>query len=429
MNPIRFITICFLVLFLLIPPLSAADLADIDATSKTYVLLKEDPGGDNYVSAYEYVDLDLNDIGNWGLDFHSSGWIRQHLDTVPFEDEGEDRGEEELTYAFLSFIPFENEKIGKLKVNMGRQFLFSGTINEHIDGISTSWDYIKFVGFSAYFGVPVDDEVDDEFGDEVGEKRLTQIAGGRVYYRIANHAEIGLSYLKVEDDELDTPYREEIGLDLWAQPFDLVSIQGWSTYNDQTNNTMGHEYTITFFPMQSLFVSGLYAHINYNDYFVPSTSAAFLPEILNDGEEMDKYGGTVNYQVNNKINATFDYVNYSYDISGSANYYGVGFSSDNISGFLAGASMHRMDGDTAKLTYTLSRLYVGRKIWELDVVLDGVYLYLDESYAEKDYALSATCNVTYQMNDSLKFSSNIEYLEDGLNDHATKAFFSMIYEF
>ena len=420
MNTTRFIIASVMFFFLVCPSFSIAGVADFNATSRTYVLMKEDARDEDYLAVYEFVDMDLYDIQNRRLNIHSGGWIRQHLDSIPFEDEDDDRTEQELTYAYLNYTPLENETFGTLQFKVGRQFLFSGPINEHIDGVFSKWDYKKVMGCSAYFGVPVDDEND--------ETRLTKIFGGRAYYRILNLFEIGASYLRVEDNEYSQPYREEWGMDIWAQPCDFVMLQGWSTFNDKTDDVKENNYTLTFFPAQSLSVSAIYSHINYDDYFLPSFWDIVIKDI-SEGEELSKYGSRVNYYLNDDLLLTAEYIYHKYDIQDSANYYGGGITANDFLGLSTGASVYRMDGDTEDLRYTIVRLYGGRRVWKLDVVLDGSYLFLDESYADEDEALYIAGDFSYQVNRALRLSTTIIYREDRDVDHGAEAFFSMIFDF
>ena len=435
MNAIRFVLLFFLLFLVITPPALAATPSDIDFESKTYLLVEEDPNEeDSFAPLYEYMDLDIYNLNNWGVNLHASGWGRWHMSDVPFEDEGEDRDEADLTYAYLSYIPFQNHQYGSMKIDLGRQFLFSGTTNEHFDGISGTWDVMKFLGASAYFGVPVNDEDKERYygtsaNDEADDNRLTSIVGGRVYSRLFSMAEIGVSYLKAEENNRDNSFREEWGIDLWAQPIDLIEIQGSSLFNDQTNDFMDHDYALTLFPMPSLAITGLYHSVNYEDYFFTGTLDVFSPENLGADEEMEKFGGRVNYQLTENFATALEFFKYDYEVADTSNYYGGRLSANDIIGFYAGASMHRMESDDDLLDYTAYRLYAGRTVCNFNIVIDGTYLDLDEVINEKSEAISISGNVSYQLLQSLKLSAYAEYIEDTEYDNTVKSFFSIIYKY
>jgi hypothetical protein len=387
--------------------------AEIEVISHTRFQFREDARDNNFATLYEYIDLDVNNIVDGRLSFHSSGWFRYDLDSV----NNSDRENDEILYVYLTYSPFMDRR---LLFNLGRHFVFEGVASEQLDGVSARWEILPLVGVSAFGGVPVETDFDDRDSD--------YIFGGRIFLRIQQRAEIGFSYLTEEND--GSSYREELGVDVWLLPVKWLEVQGHSFWNAKTDGWMEHSYTMRIFPIDRLILSALVSHTDYDDAFSATTLSAFLPEIVGDDEELTKIGPSVEYQFNAWLSGVANYTRYEYDNAGSADFYGVTLRAHlPEQGLAAGASLHRMDGDTERLRYLKARAYATKTFEAFEISLDTIILHYDESFSGLNTAYSMNGSFAYKFSDSLLASASIYYSKNPDFDHEVRAFLKLVYHF
>lgn len=388
--------------------------AEINVKSNTRFQFREDARDNNFANLYQYVDLDVHNMFDGRLSVYSSGWFSYDFDRV---DNG-DRENDELLYMYLTYSPFEDRR---LLFSLGRHLIFGGVASEQIDGVSARWEILPVVGISAYGGVPVETDFDNRKSDYV--------AGGRAFFRVPQKAEIGFSYLKEGND--GSSYREELGVDVWVLPIKWLEVQGHSFWNAKTEGWMEHAYNMRVFPIERLTLSALVSHTNYHDAFSATTLSAFSPDIVGDNEQLTKFGPSAEYRFTDWLSGVANYTRYEYDKEGSADFYGVTLRahlSDN--GLAAGASLHRMDGDTERLRYVKARAYATKTFLEaFEISLDTIILHYDESFSGRNTAYSSTGAFTYKFSDSLLASASIYYSRDPDFDHDIRAFLKFVYTF
>jgi hypothetical protein len=300
--------------------------------SDTYLQLRESISGKNLAPLYQYVSLDIENIeGREGLSFHTSGWLRVDL----ADDTAGDDYEDQLTYAYLSIrLPT------RVTLNIGRSFVVEGVASEQVDGVYAKALLPANFDVAVYGGQRVDmrEKYEEDF-----------IWGARVSHTIPERYRIGLSFLK-EDDEDGNDFREEGGVDLWVSAAATAYLQGLSSYNFDTDGWMEHSYHLNLGPYKDFRVNLTYSFVNYEDFFSKADLSAFSPVSLDPREEMQLVGARVDYTFKGSYTVTPEYRNYRYDIMGDADYYGAALRYLS-GGYAAGASFHRMDGESDRLRY------------------------------------------------------------------------------
>lgn len=387
----RLLTVLFLTAALCISFSGAAFAAGIEVTSSTYLQSRENSRDEEYAPLFEYLTLGFTDAAGGKLDFHAAGWVRYDLRTIRYDE----RERDELTYAYLSYRPFQDRS---LVVNAGRHMVFGGVASELFDGLSARWEISRRNGISVYGGVPVETEEDT--------RRSDSLYGGRVYHRFGRIAEVGLSYLKEEND--GSSFREEAGIDLWAFPARWIEVQGQSFYNALTDGWFDHSYTLRLFPVKSLVVTGIYSHTDFTDAFSSTTLSAFSPDFWGRNERMTKAGATVDYTIHPAVTVSADYRNYAYRTQGDAAYYGAGVTA-TLFDIRTGLSLHRMNGDMENLKYLESRAYAIKVIDRLKLAFDVINIHYDEAVNGLSNAYYLSGTVGYKLKGYATAWLNLEY--------------------
>jgi hypothetical protein len=307
---------------------------------------------------------------------------------------------------------------------VGRHSFFEGVASEQIDGVSARWEITPRTGISVFGGSPLDADFDGRSGDLA--------YGGRVYQRIAQFAEIGLSALKEGND--GDRFREEVGPDIYLRPARKVEVRGQSSYNLITDGWREHSYTVRVFPAAKLTLTGLYTHASYKDFFVrytpplsPRPLNVFSSTFFGENEKITKAGGSVDYVLGKATTVGVDFIDYDYEIMGPAAYYG-GRLKTVLGGTSAGASIHRMDGDTDRLRYLETGLYAARGLEEWNLSLNAVNIHYDIPFNELRNAYAVNGTARYEVSDSLTAGLSLEFSKTPDFSHNTTAFVSLVYK-
>ncbi|MEJ2696115.1 MAG: cytochrome c [Candidatus Sulfobium sp.] len=358
--------------------------------SETYLQAYQDERGKRYVPVYEHVLMDLRN-SNRKLGFHASGWIDYDLKTLRTTR----RETDELTYAFLRYAPFADNR---LTFNLGRHLVFEGVASEQVDGLSSRWEITANTGFSVFGGVPVETEFDGRTGD--------LIYGGRVFQRVTRKLEAGASFLRETDD--NGQYREEAGIDIWLLPMKKLEFQGHSFVNLDTGGWMEHSYALRYFLSGELTVTGLFLHSSYDDAFSARTLNVFSPEFLGKDEELTKTAGHFEYRWSRDLTAVADIAAYSYKEAGSALYYGGGATA-TVYGISSGIELHRMQGNSERLRYTEFRMYAKSGLRKMAISVDAIDLHYDKAFSGLSDAYSVDGTISYPVTGKLKAGLSVEY--------------------
>lgn len=412
--------VLLLVLILLLAP-SESPAASLAGNSRTYVLSRESAAGANLMPLYEYLDFNVQDLGKETISVHFGGWLGYDLQDDTFGS-NKKKGSE-LQYGYVSYRAKERNAV----VNLGRVMVFEGIAAERVDGIYARTDLVKGIGISAFGGAPVETGIDLPGNSTV--------YGGRISHQYQGLYIIGASYLNENKDnaKVNTDiWRREGGIDLWARPMNKVELAGRSSYNFQTVGWMEHSYYLIFGPFDKVRINTEAAWINYGDYFASSTSNVFklIPGgILDPKEKVSILGPEVFYAINEKWGISADYKTYSYDIAGSASYYGVKATYRTPESYTAGLSIHKMDGDANRFKYDEYRGYASKKINKFNVAIDLLDVKYKEPINKVTDAYSATLAGGYDLTRKLKLGIDVEYSKTPDFDKNVRFFMKLNYQF
>jgi hypothetical protein len=413
-----------LLLSLFIPAVLPA--ASLTGNSNTYLLSRESAGGDKLMPIYEYLDFNVQNLGKESISFHFGGWLGYDLQDDSFGN-NKNKGSD-LQYGYLSYRTKEHNAV----VNLGRVMVFEGVAAERVDGIYARTDLMKGFAISAFGGAPVETN-DSSLGNST-------IYGGRISHQYEGLYTIGLSYLNETKDNnetqnpqsTDNTWRREGGIDLWVRPMNKVELTGRSSYNFQTTGWMEHSYYLMFGPFDKLRVNAEATWINYADYFASTTSSAFKLTPggpLDPNEKVSILGPEVFYAINENWGISADYKSYSYDIAGSASYYGFKATYRTPKSYNAGLSIHKMDGENDRLKYDEYRVYASKKIEKIDVAIDLLDVKYKEPINDVTNAYSATIAAGYELRHNLKLGVDVEYSKNPDFDKDVRVFAKLVYGF
>ncbi len=391
----------------------ASEALTLNGESSTYLYFREATDKSKIVPLYEYLDLNLDNIGDNRISFHSSGWGKADLDDKSYGK----RFDVDLSYAYLSF---RNDKSNAI-VNVGRVLVFEGVAAERLDGLYARTDLKAGFGASAFVGSPVESDLNGNSGDF--------IYGGRLSYQIPSVLVLGASYLKEKSGSSD--FREETGGDIWLSPVKKVVITGRSSYNSITNGWMEHTYILSLGSFGNLRLNGEASWINYKDYFSSVTTDVFklVVGILDPSEKVRILGGGASYSINEAVVISADYKNYDYDIAGNADYYGgkVAYSVPGKGG--AGISYHRMNGSTDKLRYDEYRIYGFKKFGKGDITVDFLDIHYDAQINGMKNTYAASLALGYDISNKVRAVADIDYSRNPSFDTDIRTFVRLVCRF
>jgi hypothetical protein len=406
---IGFILMTFLAL---VPAISSA--ADIAGTSNTYLQYRETVDGSNLLPLYEYLDLNVQNLGNEAVSVHFGGWLRYDL----LDDSFGKEKNSDLQYGYVSY----RRKTGNMVVNAGRVMVFEGIAAERVDGVYARTDLQRGFGISVFGGAPVETNINLPGNN--------MIYGGRVSHQNPGLYVIGLSYLK-EDKNSDT-FRREGGLDLWVRPMNKLELSGRSSFNFQTPGWMENAYYLMLGPYDKLRINVEATWISYAEYFAAATTSALKLTpggTLDSNEKVNILGPEVFYTINNNWSVSVDYKSYGYDIAGSASYYGVKANYAMPKSYSAGISLHTMDGDSSRLQYDEYRIYAAKKMQKVDIAIDLLDVKYKESINGVSNAYSLALAAGYALSEKLRLGADLEYSKNPDFDSDVRLFAKVLYSF
>jgi hypothetical protein len=398
-------------LLVLLLPVAAAAI-DFTGQSRTYLQSREAADGSNLMPLYEFLSFKADDLGGRNVSFHFGGWLRYDLRD---ENLGKKKNSD-LQYAYLSV----RKERSNAFLNLGRLYVHEGVASEQIDGAYARTDLRGGFGAAAFGGKPVETNFDNGSDDSV--------YGGRVSHGVQNLYRIGLSYLKEKNARTD--FREEKGVDLWFRPGSKVELLGHSFYNALTSGWMQHAYFLTLGPFDRLRFTVEATQTSYGDYFKNATTNAFKfdPAIIDPNETLTTTGGEMAYTTKGNTTWSLDYKKYSYDIAGSADYYGGKLTYGAKTG-CSGLGLHRMDGQTNTLKYDEARGYAYKKFGKADITADIFIVLYDTAVNGVKNAYAAVLAGGYALTDRAKLAADVEYARNPFFDKDVRGLVKLVYDF
>jgi hypothetical protein len=162
---------------------------------------------------------------------------------------------------------------------------------------------------------------------------------------------------------------------------------------------------------------------------VTTPALSFTNGVLDPNEKVLTLGGSVEYSPVKSLRLTVDYKNYDYDIAGQAKYYGGKATFSLPESFVAGFSVHRMDGETSRLRFYQYRVFASKKLGKADITLDFFDVHYDESVDGMKNTYSVTGALAYAVTDNLQVAADINYLKDPYYDNAVAGLVKVTYAF
>ncbi len=389
---IRILAILYLLLLLGFP--MAIEAASSTGDSHTILRMQDTIDKRDIYPLYEYVNISADREWRQGfLSANVGGWGRVDLRDRQIGDPND----KAMQYGYVGYSGSKNN----LSIQAGRQFIAEGVATERLDGVYLRNDLPAGFTAAAFIGSPVITQPDIKGGD--------LLYGGRIAHSMSRLYTLGISALRTDDG--GNRLREEEGIDLWVHPLDKVDIVGRSSYNSISSGWMEHAYSLRLVPLEDLRINAGWSAVSYRDYFQNVTTNVFrlTTGFLDPLEKVSTLGGGIDYIASEAINLSADYKNYQYDIAGQANYYGGKASLLLPASFIAGFSVHRMDGDNAKLRFDEYRLFVSNKIGKADITADYFYVNYDSVINDVKSTYSLAFAVAYSISRQWKVAADIEY--------------------
>lgn len=365
-----------LICLITLPSQSANASAEFQSSTIFRLFQRDNLTGksESVAPVYEYLQADIGNGNPKGLSLHLYGWGRTDLAGSDFY---EDQSDAELLYGYLEYAhPASN-----LNLRLGRQQIVAGIANDSIDGLSLFSDLGEHFSLSAYGGLPVAfSTIQNRSGDH--------IYGGRLSHHLRSLYNIGLSYQKIVNDS--DRQDQQLGID---SSFGLpanITLSGRSSYNLESNGWGEHSYEILA-PVADFSLRPFFEKYDYRDYFAAGNLTPNPFGILTQSREgVTSYGTDILWHKLSHwdVGAKVKRFTYQVDDNNAAYYAGIltwhGAELTQIGGELG-----KMQGDTAKTTYTLSRCFFywdqpgGRKASFISG--DLLYALYDEAiYGEKN---------------------------------------------
>ena len=319
--------------------------AEIQIKSDTLMRgMQRDIGGakDQTVApGYEYLQVDAGKLREDGFSFHSYGWGRfDFANNNYFEDQTDG----ELLYGYFQYA----QAASGLDLRVGRQNVAAGVGNDVIDGLQVSGDFGQWLVANAYGGQPV--------GYSTSEGRSgDSIYGGRLGLRQMQYGEVGISYKKIDNNDITA--NETLGMDLALFLPGNISLFGFSSRNLDTDGWAEHSYELRI-PYKAVSFRPYFGQYDYKDYFGTGVNTVNPFRVLAiDGEQLRvigldttvKYSDSLDLGVKIKGN-DYDRANSSQYASGLATWHG-----DDLT--QVGVEVGYMNGDLDKQKYLLTRLF------------------------------------------------------------------------
>jgi hypothetical protein len=247
-------------------------------------------GNTEQIPLFQFVSLNAYDLGNEALSFHLDGFGK-----VDLRDQTYDHNlDGELTYAYLQWRDRERN----LFVRAGRQFVRAGVASEYLDGVYGDWLSQYRIGFQAYAGRQVNDDIGGRSGDLEW--------GGRLYTRQPRF-EVGASAMETRDD--DQTGFARLGLDGWAQVIDKVAVNAHGFWDRISEEWFDYQFLLTWEATAKLLFSADYGQVIPNLFL--SHTSIFGNLIFSDDKQRE-LGLRADYRVDRHWTLSADARRYDY---------------------------------------------------------------------------------------------------------------------
>jgi hypothetical protein len=309
---------CMAAVLLALGPVGSALGASVSGRASTVLEWYDDANEDTAVPFYQYLLLNVRDIGGKGYNFRGYGRLADDL-------ADEEDVDSELYYAYLE----KRDIIDNLDFRLGRQFISTTAGASLMDGLQLDYGFLdnfklRFFGggdVTFYEGYDADDLI-------VG----TELSG-----RFLESLSLGLSYLqKWEGGDLS---HELIGLDVNYDFLEMLNV-----YNETQYSWLTEEVTYFLVGANYHRSSDWSLRAEYL-YSLPVFSATSIYSVF-AVEEYEEVMAELNYRIDVGLNAFGRYIRELYEDFDDANVFEAGLEkirTNRFSGYLVGTV--RDDGD------------------------------------------------------------------------------------
>ena len=372
------------------------------------------------VPVYEYLSVDYCDKEDGGIAFHGYGWVFKDAAESEFFNKD---SEGEVLYAYLSYA----KPYSTFKVNLGRQHIFSGIVNDSLDGLRIDIGLNQFISLSAFGGIPV------ATGDTDGRDKDT-LYGGRLGILFPPAAELGLSYKTIQD--FGNTQENTAGLDFYWSPLPAIAVDGKSAFNVETQGWREHHYGARFL-VKDFEIRPLFQHFIYKDYFSPAKNPKNLFRYLyNSDETMTIWGADAGWYGTSIFNITFKGRQYTFKArEEDASFYSGGVVSNLPHDVSVGLEVGRMNGRIKEDQYQLFRGYC---LWtdppilghSSNISVDALYQVFDEPLYNTDTAFFLSLSTVRGFaNEKCRLSASVNYSQDPYFDDDVSAMMTILLSF
>ncbi len=210
MNIGQRICLCMAMALLALGPVGAAWGATVSGRASTVLEWREDPQGDRALPSYQYLQLNIGDIGGKGLDFKGYGRLADDFNSELDIDS-------RLYYAYLE----KKGLLDRLDLKLGRQFISTTAGASIMDGLYLDYNNLGPLKLSLFGGGDV--------AYYTGYNAEDLIAGGKLSGRFFDGLDLGVSYIqKWEEGDLS---HELIGFDAAYDVKDLINLYSETQYS------------------------------------------------------------------------------------------------------------------------------------------------------------------------------------------------------
>jgi len=288
--PLRLLALAVLVVCAAVPA-RAADLSG-SLTTLAYSQQRFDVNGDaDQLPLYEFLALDVRDLGVAPLSLHVDGFAKLDLRERTF---GHDL-DGTLTYAYLQW----HDRAAGIDLRAGRHFVRQGVATEYLDGASVDWLAGHGVGLSLFGGQQVDSDSGGNTGDLEG--------GGRLFWR-QRRFEIGLSAMKAYDNDQTAFTR--VGIDGWGSLGWGITTSGHAFWDWISEEVYDSQLLVSWEATKQLLLSADASRILPS--LLLSHTSIFGNEIFTTGEQRE-LGFRADYDLGRHIRLSADARQYDYD--------------------------------------------------------------------------------------------------------------------
>ena len=388
---------------------------DYEVGSSSYFFFSKDRNAHSannfYLPLYEYLNVDVSNLGSPSISIHASGWGR-----ADFTSRGAgDRGDGEFLYGYFQW---KDQNSPRRVLRVGRQFIFGGPSSlrsQYVDGLYFKSDLVKGFGVEILGGSPVTSAIGGRGGDVVAQ--------GRAYYVRDDKVEIGVGYLHTLDSNQRA--REDFGLDFWFKPIQEVEVFGNLIYDTLGEEVADANLTTVAFPIEKLKLTANFG------YAVPSN---LLPHtsffsIFSDSAYVNA-GLAGTYFVTDRLTLDADAQFFHYSTGGNLVRYGgqgtYQYGADKQGRVaLAAHRLDQLEGGVMEFRTFASYAFKNK----LSVSGDLYGYLLDQANRGRDFSFTGIGNVGYEVIKNLNLTGSASYGVNPFFGNDTRGLLKVVYTF